>query len=295
MKHSRTPHPTQHGFTLVEIAIVLVVIGLLASGGIALFALMAETSREKLTRERMGLIVQALTAQFAADYANDTNRSPTDLYMVCPSNPASPGSESTAHCGQRGVISWVDLGLPPEVSFDGWGRRFTYQVITAPGSLQILEYSAANGAPSPPSPTAPTPEFILVSHGQNGGGAFLESGAILDAGSPSVAEGQNADGDTAYAVAPRSDNPDARFDDLVVWRTRNQLVVGGGALIPAATTSPNTPPGGSTPPDGNDGGGNDTPPSQGGNNGGGSGNEQCPDGSTIPPCGSHNGGNNGGN
>ena len=75
-----------------------------------------------------------------------------------------------------------------------------------------------------------TPAFILVSHGRNGLGAFLPTGARL--AGVGGDETENADGDRVFRQKLRSDAPGANyFDDIVLWHTQDTLfsLTGGGS------------------------------------------------------------------
>ncbi|MDR2925699.1 MAG: type II secretion system GspH family protein [Azoarcus sp.] len=102
------------GFTLVEMAIVLVVLGLTASFLISPLALRAEASRRRAAETALDHIAEALIG-FALIHGR----------LPCPSiepNPASPayGLEKALPCALDvpGYLPWRTLGLP---AHDPWG------------------------------------------------------------------------------------------------------------------------------------------------------------------------------
>jgi len=64
---------------------------------------------------------------------------------------------------------------------------------------------------------------VLVSHGQNAHGAYLDDGSKLNMGNVSVPEAENASNDGLYVLTARTEADNAYFDDLVVWRTQKAL------------------------------------------------------------------------
>lgn len=99
-----------------------------------------------------------------------------------------------------------------------------------PGSYQPIH------APAPP-PSITSDEIpdvlavVLVSHGPNGHGAFIGNGARVDAGSVSVFEAENADGDGLFISVPTVEADGGYFDDMVEWRSQTGIYseVGGYA------------------------------------------------------------------
>ncbi len=116
------------GFTLIELAIVLAILGLLLGGGSMLLQPLLDNNKRNETRARLKIIEDALTI-FAATY-----------YLPCPSDPAlGPGSASNgvaatpggSFCTSTftsGGVPWRTLGLSESDVVDGWGRRISYAV-----------------------------------------------------------------------------------------------------------------------------------------------------------------------
>lgn len=192
---------TSNGFTLIEIAIVLVIVGLLLGGLLMPLATQVEVQRRVETEKAMEQIKEAIIG-----FAQINGRLP------CPANPATPsgtvgaGIERTPAAvttvctgGLVGVVPWVTLGVS---ELDGWGRRFTYRVTDWYSDLNIVNtVQAPPPAPvvCPDRPTnasfalcspgdmnirvgpalalvATTVPAVIVSHGKNGRGAYLPTG-----------------------------------------------------------------------------------------------------------------------
>ncbi|MBF0267601.1 MAG: prepilin-type N-terminal cleavage/methylation domain-containing protein [Alphaproteobacteria bacterium] len=119
------------GFTLIEIAIVLAVVGLLLGMGLMSGAQMLENAKRKTTGERMDKIEDAITL-----FAIQNN------FLPCPadgslnsananfgrSQPATGLAACTAIANGAHVVPWITLGLDELYSRDGWGNRITYYV-----------------------------------------------------------------------------------------------------------------------------------------------------------------------
>ncbi len=126
----------QSGFTLVEMAIVLAIIGLLVGGALSFFRPLDQNIRTAETKERMQKVANAMSS-----FALRNNRIP------CPASPddASPepfGAElgsgtdgqSQGSCTvaqAEGIVPFRTLGIRQEDVIDGYGSYFTYRVSPA--------------------------------------------------------------------------------------------------------------------------------------------------------------------
>lgn len=116
----------QHGFTLVEIAVVLVLVGLLLGSFIGSITQRIETSQRETTKKQLADIKTALLG-----FASARGRLP------CPASAASAGEEdpgSGGACGQpHGFIPGKKLGLSGAYNRDNllvdvWGNPIRYSV-----------------------------------------------------------------------------------------------------------------------------------------------------------------------
>jgi len=217
-----------HGFTLIEMAIVLVIITILI-GGLAMHLSaqiqarrIAET-RQTLQEAREALLGYAMTHHVVAG---------TNHYLPCPDTDNPPdGKENrigTGCSGQSGLLPWVDLGIAPQ---DAWGNRLHYGVVT-----QFADAGSGFSASTtlrPPDPivictthtcnrlspdVANDVVFVLVSHGPNGWGASNINGTTL-AAPTGLDEVENLNGNLIYTSRSPT-QPDAasgEFDDLTTW------------------------------------------------------------------------------
>ncbi|NHZ39613.1 prepilin-type N-terminal cleavage/methylation domain-containing protein [Massilia aquatica] len=229
----------QGGFSLVEMAVVLVIAGLMIGGLLTPLAVQMEQRKISDTQKTMDEAREALMG-FAL----------RNGYLPCPAvspvNGLEDRSGATCRDGKRqGVLPWATLGLP---KLDSWGRAFHYSVAPAysnSGTMFTLQ--------SPRDITVGTRDArgnlvaataindipaVIVSHGKNGAGGFGDSGIrMADTSSTNLDERTNA-GSTGIAFVTRtpSDSPTApggEYDDLVIWLSPNVLfnrMVAAGTL-----------------------------------------------------------------
>jgi prepilin-type N-terminal cleavage/methylation domain-containing protein len=221
----------QRGFTLIELAIVLVIITILISGLAVPLSAQIQARRTTETRQTLAEAREAILGYAMTHPAS----APGKHYLPCPdTDPVPDGKENRTGgaCSQSaGLLPWVDLGTAPQ---DAWGNRLRYAVIP-----QFANASTGFSASTPlpvslnvcTSYTCATPDvagnvvFVLVSHGPNGWGAKNVTGATLTA--PSGPDEQdNLDGNRTYiSRAPsKPGTASGEFDDLITWVALSQLV-----------------------------------------------------------------------
>lgn len=240
------------GFTLVELAVVLAVLGLLLGTLLMPLAAQHDLRGRRDTERALADVREALLG-----YAIAKGRLPCPAASSLPTGTAGAGIEarvdgqcacnggSEASAGGRrctgsavvGVLPWVSLGLPET---DAWGRRYTYALDTKFGRDPMQATFGAGCAPSPVprsagfalcSPAtvvvkAADPGValvsggvpaIVVSHGKNGHGAYTSQGRRLDLSAAVPAEAENANGDAIFVS-------DAAIDDRVIWVSPHVLM-----------------------------------------------------------------------
>jgi prepilin-type N-terminal cleavage/methylation domain-containing protein len=144
--------PSNRGFTLIEIVVVIVVLAILIAMAAALTRGVAAAQKRSLTATRIQTVDAALV-QFVTQQkrlpcpANGTRRTGID---------ADVGTETARNAGtgcttnqQDGVVPWRALGLSENDATDGWDRRLTYRVfpaLTADNGMNMSWCDPAGGA-----------------------------------------------------------------------------------------------------------------------------------------------------
>jgi len=202
----KLPHRNT-GFTLVELAIVLVIVALLTSGLLLGVSAQRNAAENVDARRQLDNIREALLGYAMANG-----------HLPCPADPnGTPGREDRplvppySDCnGNRtfGVLPWADLGLPET---DPWGNRFTYFASSSftkavqPGALASFTLATVGNANIKDSASnsaniASDIPAVIVSHGSNGAGTAGD-------------ELENANSTLTFV----SRTPGTSFDDLVIW------------------------------------------------------------------------------
>ena len=131
--HERRPTPSA-GFTLVEIAVVIVVLGFLLAMIAGIATSLIGQQRREINRQRMAGVETAL-----ALFVSQNQRLPCPADGRLASNAVAAGTEArvggacqtvggTANSQTHGVVPWQSLGLSEQDITDGWGSRITYRV-----------------------------------------------------------------------------------------------------------------------------------------------------------------------
>lgn len=216
----------QTGFTLAEMAIVLVIIGLLLGGLLTPISVQTDIRRIGETQKALTEIKEALIGYAASQ---------TPPHFPCPDKTTAPGA-GTANDGQEdftagtgvcvareGNIPWTTLGIS---NADSWGNRIRYNVtpafsnrapaatmsLNSTGDMQICDTNACALV------TANTIPIVILAHGKNGFGAVNSSGGTNPAPT-ALNELENTNANTNFVSRTMSDSaaPAGEFDDVVAW------------------------------------------------------------------------------
>ena len=244
------------GFTLIEMAIVLVVMGLVIGGGVNVFGPAIESANISQTNQRLDTIEQALIlhvirygclpcpanpgdASTAATAGQSTTGSATGTYTGC---------SSTVCFNAQGIVPWRNLGLSEAEATDGFGSRIDYAIrsnTASPGNLQQTNAMArtlpatypvgnltVNEAVASGSAITTAAAYVLVSHGPNRWFGYLASTGSHVAGDGTVTatdpEGLNDGLTTPGGIFSQGDyvpaSGSSHFDDIVRWRTAPMII-----------------------------------------------------------------------
>jgi len=247
----------ERGFTLIEMGIVLVVIGLVVSGGLLAVSPVIQSAKISETKQKMATIEAALLG-YVIQYGclpcpagrgatatglpnNGGGTAPTGDYTV-----TTPCGGGTCTGAGNGLVPWIALGLSESDATDAWNRRLTYAVNPElTDAATDVQRNASGAFPTLASPNAIRIDdlaganqgytglaYVLVSHGSDG--AFGEArsgtlGADPHGTAADIGQNENGDGDTTFANGAPSNNGAAFFDDLVSFKAVNTLILSCGS------------------------------------------------------------------
>ena len=219
---------SQTGFTLIEMALALLIMGLVVGGGLNLMSSQMESQKLK---ETQAILEEAKNALIGFAVVN--GRFP---------RPAVSGVDGTeqATCADEaactGLIPWVVLGT---TKLDSWGKMLRYSVtpafananfkLTTP-STKIVQTRDNLGAVQTLANLVPA---VIYSHGKSNFGTTDAGTAIPNLSLTNLDEITNDSGGigavagTTFMQRTPSENTAAafggEFDDIVIWLSPNIL------------------------------------------------------------------------
>jgi type II secretion system protein G len=196
------------GFTLVEMAVVLIIMGFIIGALVTPLTAQVEQSRLSEANKDLSEIKEALLGYVAVNG-----------FFPCPDTSGDGVADGCANTNStastEGNLPWSTLGLK---SNDPWGKSYQYRVnnaFTAPFNLNttgsgagIIKICTDNTCSNTESENVP---LIVFSYGKNGG---TQPPISID-------EQENADGDGVFV---KHDFVQNGFDDVLMWISTNVLM-----------------------------------------------------------------------
>jgi len=239
---------TSHGFSLIEMAVVLFIVALLLGGLLPTVSSQIEQQRTNETRKQLDEIQQALLG-YAITYgrlpcpASDTSEGVEKFEATTPGN-ATNGLcldflNGYVPAATLGFTTGVDQQGKKGFALDGWGNRIRYAVTDAntkaftktdgmkttgisdltPNLLICASVTGSNASSCGANNalTSSGVPLVIFSTGRNGayGGTGLDEAANLDGGTSKTF--------VSHTPTPSSAT-NGEFDDLVVWISPNILI-----------------------------------------------------------------------
>jgi prepilin-type N-terminal cleavage/methylation domain-containing protein len=250
--------PGARGFTLIEIALAVFILGLLVGSILVPLHTQVEQRQTRETQRQLEEIREALVG-FAlakgylpcpdrtsggAGTANDTANDGVEDYNTGTGACGVIVATAPPNLFSMGNVPWVTLGMGRQ---DAWGNRLRYVVLSGfaqrspatsvtlstndnMGNLRVCETAACALTLST------TAVAVILSHGSNSYGA-VNSANVTNAASPSADEVENTDADRNFVSRPRFTGglATSEFDDIVIWLSRYTLfnrMTAAGSLSP---------------------------------------------------------------
>ncbi len=238
------------GFTLAEMAIVVVIASILLVAGVKVMTAQMESASYGATRSKQEAIKQSLITYLGKnkrlpcpDSSNGNGPGALSFSTAAPpdgiENRATAG-DPTSNCARTfGVLPYATLGLSRDTALDGWSNLFSYHLSTTPNNWALTtSFAVANtgsitvnerdnvGAIAQLTSVA---VVSIISHGKNSSGAFTIMGtrATLPVAGTNPDERENVDADTVYFKREYTNNSAASggaFDDLVLYLMADDLI-----------------------------------------------------------------------
>jgi prepilin-type N-terminal cleavage/methylation domain-containing protein len=254
------PRGRASGFTLTELAVVVVILALILGGVVLTMGAMTSAREVEQTQQQLSQAREALVGFFLRN-----GRFP------CPAAPAAAGVESPAGGGvctnpYNGFLPAATLGIGPTdpqgYLLDAWGNRIRYAVsqyvhtppyvdaaTCAADARRCYLFTTTNALAQVgiSNLAAPLPELRVCDVANCGGALDFRAPVVVLSNGPnfssqaagltaaSVDELENSTGVDNEFVArdPRPGGPGVEFDDLVIWLSPNILynrLIAAGAI-----------------------------------------------------------------
>lgn len=234
-------------FSLLEVALALIIMGIVATLTLPLLTSSQRFSRHKVTQTHTTQLFYVL-----AGYVLKYGMLPAPSLPTLEGRSIDYGDEMPKMNG--GIIPYKELGLPEAVARDGYGNWFTYVVtpnlikpakkeqnfaenmVVGDGFQQqycqkdkpknpiILKSIAGESVLNELNTKNDYVAFILIGHGPHGSGAFhpLKNERLPVPGG-NDSENENLNEDNIF-VARMNDDSEPNFKHEVYWVTRNNLM-----------------------------------------------------------------------
>lgn len=219
----KTRDHTSAGFTLIEVAFALMIIGILVASIIQAYNLQVARALDNDTKARVQTIEAALKRfvdrekryprpadrdipMGTAGFGVETALNPIPPAQNCAANPEKACVATGGGTVYIGDVPFATLGLSYKNTFDAYGRKITYAVTAALTSVGT--FTDGGGVINPQNydggnlyAAAPFAHYFVFSHGPDGQGAYTLQGTLFRACGAAGTNGtdvENCDGDITF-------------------------------------------------------------------------------------------------
>jgi len=251
---------TARGFTLVEIAVVIVIMGFLLAMLIGITSNLVGQQRRDATRQRLANVETSL-----ALFVSQNQRLPCPADGALTAADANAGLErytspnctmdGTAGRQTRGVVPWRTLGLAEQDVTDGWSNRLTYRVapeLVAPAAMNFTSCDPGGTGPAVGGTCAPSPATCSSTNFPGGctppstvtanKGLCVKNRAATPVNVMDPAPATGASTGAAYVVVSHGENGAAAYSSSGVVQAgeagTEETAQNGASVVFQSTTSP---------------------------------------------------------
>ena len=203
-KDNLQSHNNDKGFTLLELSISLIIVGMILSGAMAIYNIHKIKEAQEITEQNIEIVRNEVEsfrslrgrypcpASYTAGRDNVAYGVETNCNIDLGLNPGECGSgvcieESVADATirvRRGTIPFRSMNIPESRMYDGYGNRLSYVLtenLAVPGLVDEENggIDIVDNQPAPVSYIAagePRATYLIFSHGRNGVGAYTRDG-----------------------------------------------------------------------------------------------------------------------
>jgi prepilin-type N-terminal cleavage/methylation domain-containing protein len=256
--HRSHINTSRHGFSLIEMSVVILIVGLIAGAGFSILTSTMGRNDYSNTKARITEIKRAITRYYTANNRlpcpadltakyGDTNYGTETFAGACSTN--APAASETFRAVvasnniRQGAVPTRALALQDEMMYDEYSMKFTYAVME---SFTVDPIPTSNGVITIGDGVTATPivdgatngaVYVIISHGNDRIGAYTTGGTPSTACTAKVnSENDIANCDTPFdgifASAQFNDlNRDNTnwFDDILGWAMKSEFSCTGVA------------------------------------------------------------------
>jgi len=229
------------GFTLIELAIVLVIIGVLVGSFIGTVGSRIDTTRRAEAISDLDDIKQAILGYAYSSAGPNLPCPDCNITAGCIGGTKNDGLEDRRITGicytDTGNVPWATLGLGRS---DVWNTRYLYWVDTAfanlspsfdlsSGATGIIQTRVPDGGGGTTLENVATnAAMVVLTYGKNTyGGTTADNSSTPAIPAGNVDEAENADGDSTFisreSTLVGASTAGGEFDDILIWLPEYEL------------------------------------------------------------------------
>lgn len=259
----------QKGFSLVELSIIVVIIGLLTAGLLSGNSVNRETFSIDKYEDHTAEIDMAIKRFFKAkgflpcpasgnlevDTENFGRATDCNEPSVAGAVDTTPTGGTATDTIRIGVVPTRSLGLPDSYMFDKWGSRITYATVKqlaknasdydnfSTGLTNgVIEVRDGHDQLLSGGTTDDVTSYILIGHGKDRKGAYTKAGITgIECGLDEL-DGKNCDNDASFTLSTIEDKVQGTgyYYDLVSFKKKSDMTANASSGSSSTSTSSST-------------------------------------------------------